>query len=102
MGVNIGQRDATERIAHFFCELHARMHAIGLAKDGVFPLPVTQVELGDAQGMSAVHVNRVLQDLRGRGLIRTERGQLAVLDLEGLQQLGLFDSGYLHLGHALG
>jgi CRP-like cAMP-binding protein len=58
--VNLGQRDATERIAHLICELHARMEAVGLAREDAFPLPVTQLAIADAQGLSAVHVNRVL------------------------------------------
>jgi CRP-like cAMP-binding protein len=95
--VNIGRRNAEERIAHLICELHARMGAVGLVRDGGFFQPLTQQDLADAQGISAVHVNRVLQGLRARCLIRTARHHLVVLDLERLQTIALFDPVYLSL-----
>lgn len=95
--VNIGQRTALERIAHLICELYARMDAVGLVTNGAFVLPLTQRDIADAQGLSAVHVNRVLQDLRRKGLIRADRRRLAVLDWGQLQRLALFDGRYLHL-----
>lgn len=99
--VNLGRRTATERIAHLFCELHARLDAIGHAKQGAFALPMTQQDIADAQGLSAVHVNRVLQDLRARGLIRTERHGLRILDQTGLSRLAAGEFDYLHLSKAL-
>jgi CRP-like cAMP-binding protein len=95
--VNIGQRTALERIAHLICEVSARMEGLGLAEDSAFPLPLTQRDIGDAQGLSAVHVNRVLQALRAQGLIRTEGRLLTILDRERLQAVALFDPHYLHL-----
>jgi CRP-like cAMP-binding protein len=62
--VGLGRRDAYGRIAHLLCELLVRMRAVELVEDHAFTLPVTQAELGDAFGLSTVHVNRVLQDLR--------------------------------------
>jgi CRP-like cAMP-binding protein len=96
--VNIGQRDAIQRIAHFICELHARLSAVGAADPDGFTLGATQGDIADAQGLTTVHVNRVLQDLRARGLIRIERRRLTIVDGERLQALALFDPLYLHLG----
>jgi CRP-like cAMP-binding protein len=95
--VNIGRRTALERIAHLFCELHARMAALGMTSEQGFVLPLTQHDIADAQGLSAVHVNRVLQDLRARGLIRTERQRLVILDHPRLCKLAVGDFTYLHL-----
>jgi DNA-binding IclR family transcriptional regulator len=60
-------------------------------------LPMTQTELGDAMGLSTVHVNRMLQELRAAGLITLKAGSLVVLDWEGLKHAGEFDPAYLHL-----
>lgn len=98
--VNLGRRSALERVAHLICELYARMDAIGLVVDRTFAQPLTQQDIADAQGLSAVHVNRVFQELRARGLIRTERGRMAVLDWDRLQALALFEPLYLHLRKA--
>jgi CRP-like cAMP-binding protein len=95
--VGLGRRDAYGRIAHLLCELLVRLRAVELVEDHAFTLPVTQAELGDAFGLSTVHVNRVLQDLRGDGLITLRGVSLKVLDWEGLTKAGEFDPTYLHL-----
>jgi CRP-like cAMP-binding protein len=95
--VGLGRRDAFGRIAHLLCELLVRLRAVELVEDHAFTLPVTQAELGDAFGLSTVHVNRVLQDLRGDGLITLRGVSLKVLDWEGLKKAGEFDPTYLHL-----
>jgi CRP-like cAMP-binding protein len=95
--VGLGRRDAYSRVAHLLCELLVRLRAVELVEDHAFTLPVTQAELGDAFGLSTVHVNRVLQDLRSDGLITLHGGSLKVLDWEGLQRAGEFDPTYLHL-----
>lgn len=59
--VGIGRRDAAQRIAHLFCELHLRLRAVGLADGNRFELPITQEELGDTTGLTLVHVNRTLR-----------------------------------------
>lgn len=95
--VNIGQRSAYSRIAHLFCELTVRARAVGLDQDGIDHLP-TQQEIGDALGMSLVHVNRTMRELRENGLVSTEgRRRLTILDWPGLQQAAEFDPSYLHL-----
>jgi CRP-like cAMP-binding protein len=95
--VGLGRREAYGRIAHVLCELLVRSRAVELVQDHAFTLPVTQAELGDAFGLSTVHVNRVLQDLRGDGLITLHSGSLKVLDWDGLKKAGEFDPTYLHL-----
>jgi CRP-like cAMP-binding protein len=101
--VGIGRRSAYTRIAHVLCEVLVKMRAVGLADGHACDLPITQTEIGDALGLSTVHVNRSLQELRGDGLIKFERGSLNVLDWEGLKKAGEFDPTYLHLdGEAQG
>ena len=95
--VGMGRREAYGRIAHLLCELLVRLRAVELADDHAFNLPVTQAELGDALGLSTVHVNRVLQELRGNDLITLRGGFLTVLDWDGLKTAGEFDPAYLQL-----
>jgi CRP-like cAMP-binding protein len=95
--VGIGRREAYGRIAHLLCELLVRLRAVELVEDHAFTLPVTQAELADALGISTVHANRVLQDLRAENLITWRGETLKVLDWEGLQRAGEFDPTYLHL-----
>jgi CRP-like cAMP-binding protein len=94
---NIGRRQAYARMAHLLCEMVVRMRAVGLAQDHSCDLPMTQNELGDATGISTVHVNRTLQELRGDGLISLKGTLLTVQDWDGLKQAGDFDPTYLHL-----
>jgi CRP-like cAMP-binding protein len=92
-----GRRSAYTRIAHLLCELLVRMRAVGLANGNDIEVPVTQAELGDSLGLSTVHVNRVLQELRGDGLITLRGRFLSVQDWPGLKKAGEFDATYLHL-----
>ena len=98
---NVGRRTAYERMAHLFCEVYSRSKSVGVAEGDRFEFPVTQATLGDATGLSTVHVNRTLQELRAAGLIRMEDGAVTVLDWERLKQAGRFDPGYLHLQHEM-
>ncbi|GEP04804.1 Crp/Fnr family transcriptional regulator [Methylobacterium oxalidis] len=93
----MGRRDAFERIAHLFCELYLKLQAVGLAQSYRCPLPITQVDLGDALGLSNVHVNRVLQEMRGRGLITLHSGTLVIEAWDELMRACEFDPTYLHL-----
>jgi CRP-like cAMP-binding protein len=95
--VNIGRRDAHEAIGHLMCELYARLKTVGLADDLHFELPLTQEEIGDALGLTSVHVNRVLQRMRGEGLISFARGALAIHDYVRLERASGFNPNYLHL-----
>jgi CRP-like cAMP-binding protein len=95
---NVGRREAYGRIAHILCEVYVRLEAVGLTNGWSYKLPITQAELGDATGLSTVHVNRTLQELRGDGLITTPKGgQVIIKDWDGLQKAGEFDPTYLHI-----
>jgi len=95
--VNLGQRDAIERMAHLLCELFIRLRGVGLANEHGCDLPMTQAELADALGLSVVHTNRVLQDLRAQGLVTLKGKTLVIPDLDALMAAGLFNPNYLHL-----
>ena len=78
-----------------------RLRAVGLVNGQSFEMPITQAELGDATGLSTVHVNRTLQELRGNGLITTQKnGRVVIEDWERLKEAGEFDATYLHLKQA--
>ncbi len=93
--VNVSRRPATARIAHLICEMVTRMRAAGVVQDHP-SLPITTAELADATGLSVVHVNRALQELRARTLVESREKALAVLDWDGLKHAGDFDPDYLH------
>lgn len=94
---NVGQRTAFERLAHLLCELFVRMEAIGRTDGTSCEFPLTQVDLADATGLTAVHVNRTLQELRKAGLIELQNKRLTIPDLEALKVAGTFNRNYLHL-----
>ncbi len=95
--LNMGQRTAHEHLAHLIAELFHRMQLVGLARGDRFDFPLTQCDLADATGLSSVHVNRVMKDLRRDGLIELNHRELRIPDLGRLERAGLFQSGYLHL-----
>ncbi|NEU14829.1 Crp/Fnr family transcriptional regulator [Methylobacterium sp. BTF04] len=95
--VNIGARESTERIAHLICELLMRHDAVGLASDNSYAFPFTQGDIADTMGLSVVHVNRVLRELRRMELITIRRRVLTVLDIDGLKAFCRFNPSYLHL-----
>jgi CRP-like cAMP-binding protein len=95
--LNLGRREAYGRMAHLLCEFYVRLKAVGLTNGDACDMPFTQAELADATGLSTVHVNRTLQDLRGEGLITLRAGSLSVLDWDRLREAGEFDPTYLHL-----
>jgi CRP-like cAMP-binding protein len=94
--VNVGRRDSRARIAHLLCEMAFRLEKIGAGNNGTFEFPVTQEQLADATGLTAVHTNRTLQSLRKNGLIQFNGKSLKVLDWDGLREVGDFDELYLH------
>jgi CRP-like cAMP-binding protein len=98
---NIGARDAASRLAHLIVEVYERLAAIGRVDNMTFKFPATQIVLAEAIGTSTVHLNRVLQELRTKGLLEVERGEITIFDLEGLRQIADFDPLYLHLDPAL-
>ncbi len=84
-------------MAHVLCELLTRLRAVDLAEDYSCDLPITQSEFADAIGVTTVHVNRVLQQMRAEGLVELKGDRLNVPDWERLKQVGEFDPTYLHL-----
>jgi CRP-like cAMP-binding protein len=94
---NIGGRAALPRLAHLFCELFIRNRIVGLTDGDSFNMPLTQTELGEAMGLSTVHVNRLMSELKRRGLVRKDRGRLHIPDFDALARLADFDPTYLHL-----
>ena len=95
--LNLGQRSAFERIAHLFCEIHLRLRTVGLVRATACDLPVTQADLAEITGLSAVHVNRTLQELRAEGLIVLKGRELRITDLGALMRAAHFNPNYLHL-----
>jgi CRP-like cAMP-binding protein len=95
--VSLGKKDALARIAHLLCELLMRLRAVGLARDGRFTFPASQLDIADATGMTPVHANRMIQQLRAQSLLQWDGADVAILDLEGLRRVADFDDSYLHL-----
>ncbi len=92
---NLGQRDCYARIAHMICELRERLAQTGKVTDGSFDVPLTQEDLADVCGVTSVHVNRTLQQLRRDGLFELRHRRACMLDAEGLKMAADFDSAYL-------
>ena len=88
--VSVGRRSAAERTAHFFIELAERLNLMGLATPNEFRCPLTQNVLADALGLTSIHVNRVLRQLREQELLTVERGIVRIHDLPGLRKLAGF------------
>ena len=97
--VSAGRRSALARIAHLFCELFLRLQVVGLGDDHAYPLPLTQEDMADVCGLTPVHVNRTLQELRGTGAVEWQRGIVTIKDWPALQAIAEFDPTYLFLNH---
>lgn len=95
--VNVGRRSPPQRVAHLLSEVNLRAHALGLASDGRFALPLSRQVLGDSTAMSKVQVSRVLHDFKVQGLLAVDANTVTVEDAAGLQKVALFDPTYLHL-----
>jgi CRP-like cAMP-binding protein len=93
--VNVGRRTANKRMAHLLLEIGARLRLVGLGTESGFTCPLSQSHLADALGLSAVHVNRTLRDLRKSGLLTFKRGEVVFNDYAGLVRLADFDTAYL-------
>ncbi len=98
--LSIGQRTPVERLAHLFVELYYRLKAVGLANGHGFEFPITQHNLAEANGLSLVHVNRTLQQMRRLGLIELADRQLKFLDFDALKTTAMFNSNYLHFNRS--
>ncbi len=93
----MGRSSATAHMAHLICELFCRLQLVGLTDGWSFRCPLTQEELGDTLGLSTVHVNRVLKELRERKLVSWQNGIVTIANWQGLQDLGEFSELYLNL-----
>ena len=94
--LGMGRLSARQRLARLFCELSARLNDEE-GNESSFELPVTQEQLADALGLTSVHVNRTMQQLRTEGLIIRESRTITISDVERLRNVGGFDPGYLHI-----
>jgi CRP-like cAMP-binding protein len=95
---NIGRRDARTRLAHLLCEFSLRLEVAGLGQHTNYEMPMTQDQLGDATGLTPVHVNRTLKSLEAEGLIeRASARAITIGDWKKLAQAGDFNSNYLHM-----
>jgi CRP-like cAMP-binding protein len=99
--VDLGRRDARQRIAHIIYEILIRMRSAGAMMGDSFEWPITQADLADATGLTTVHVNRTLQRLREEGLVVIEGKRLTVRDRAGLRAAADFNPNYLHLDRAV-
>ena len=93
--LSLGARTAVERLAHLVCETWLRLRAVGLAERDAVALPLTQADLAELLGLSMVHTNRTIRELRERGAATLRRGEVRIDDWEALARLGQFDAGYL-------
>jgi CRP-like cAMP-binding protein len=93
--VNLGRRDADVRMAHFLLELGSRLALVGMSSQTGYNCPLTQYHLADALGLSAVHVNRILRQLRENGLVTFRNGKVTFDDRDRLVEFALFDPEYL-------
>ena len=93
--VGVGRRGALERTAHYLLEFGARLKLVGLATLTGYDCPLSQYMLADALGLSAVHINRVLRQLREMGLLTFQKGHVTFDDFDGLVALADFDKAYL-------
>lgn len=96
--VSLGRRDAAERMIHFLLELWTRLRLVGLAEEKGYPCPLSQYHLADALGLSAVHVNRILRQLREESLLTFRNGEVVFHDFDALVRAADFNADYLDYG----
>lgn len=95
--VSLGRRDALSRAANLFCELYVRLRIVGLTEADSYRLDLTQADLAECLGLTSVHVNRTLKELRERELLEFRGGTVTILDLPELERVAEFDPAYLYL-----
>ncbi len=97
--LSIGRRSAISRLAHLLCELQVRLQVVGLTQGHSYALPLTQAQIADASGLTQVHVNRTLKDLRDRGLVTVRGGMVAIANWNAMVDVAEFTDDYLYLEH---
>jgi CRP-like cAMP-binding protein len=95
--ISLGRRDAISRIAHLFCELFVRLEIVGLTNGNSYDFPLTQADIGECKGLTAVHVNRTIQELRKRELVDLTGRRVTILNRPALEALAEFNPNYLYL-----
>jgi CRP-like cAMP-binding protein len=95
--VNVGHREALPRLAHLLCEMAVRYERVGRGNKQSFLLPITQVDLGEATGLTSVHINRMLRELRMRSVVKLHAGIVTIHDWDELATIGEFDETYMLL-----
>jgi CRP-like cAMP-binding protein len=97
LALSLGRRSALSGMAHLFCELYVRLEMVGRAQGDGYDFPLTQRELAECLGLTVVHANRTLQELRRRRVLEFENRRLTVRDRKGLEGIAEFDPAYLYL-----
>jgi CRP-like cAMP-binding protein len=97
LALSLGQRSAMSRMAHLFCEMYMRLEIVGRVTQDGYDFPLTQRELAECLGLTVVHANRTIQELRRRALVELENRRLTILNRAGLEGIAQFDPSYLYL-----
>jgi len=100
--INIGRRDARQRVAHFLCELALRLEGTMLKSGTTYELPLRQEQIADAVGLHRVAVNRMVRGLVAEGLIAARKNAITIVDAVKLEEVADFSARYLHLGQSVG
>ena len=95
--VSLGRRTALSRTAHLLCEMHVRLEMVGMTEGPSYRLPLTQADLAECLGLTSVHVNRTLKDLRESGLATFQSGMVTIDDRARLERAAEFNPSYLYL-----
>ncbi|HMC91633.1 MAG TPA: Crp/Fnr family transcriptional regulator [Allosphingosinicella sp.] len=95
--LSLGRRDARARTANLFCELRVRLGVVGMADERGYDLALTQTDLAECLGLTSVHVNRVLKELREAGIVEFRGGRVTIMDLAQLERAAEFDPTYLYM-----
>lgn len=95
--VSLGRRSAMSRIAALFCELRLRFEVVEMTDGTSYDLDLTQTDLSECVGLTPIHVNRTLKELREQGLVQFRSGRVTIHDWEGLARVAEFDTAYLYL-----
>ena len=95
--LSLGRRDAAAKVAHLFCEMYIRLGVVGLCEGNTCPFPLIQTEIAECVGLTPVHVNRTLQEMRRQGLVELKSKRLVIPDFQRLKDVAEFNPNYLYL-----
>jgi CRP-like cAMP-binding protein len=96
--LSLGRRSALAKIAALFCEMRVRFNVIGMTEGDTYALPLTQTDLSECLGLTAIHVNRTLKELREENIVQFKGGRVTIQNLAQLERIAEFDPAYLYLG----